>query len=265
MSDLMIRNVCILLLMLMSCTGSKETPPEVIESYRLLKSELDEDAIGESIKKLEDFRKDNSQYKISWIIEEDMAGLKENVDGRFHMARELARGGDLERSEKMINDLANYLPDTKEGELAEEYLQFEFHQFKATRLMMDERFDEAEHVIIELLKKDLTEQQTIHAENLLDGINTAIHGRSRAESQKMKAACHKLYTLLRMHEARRGEYPNSLTLASFSLGDKSDQQFIKNNLSSIDRYKVTREGFSFVAIGRDGTTAIPVTQDGVGK
>jgi len=255
--------MCILLMSLFSCGEKRETPPEVRESYQQLKSELDEDSLGESIKILEDFRSDHSAYTIFWIIDEDIARLRKTINGQLRMAREMARDGDLERAEIMIKDLAEHFPDTEDGEMAEKHLQFEFYRLKATRLMMDENFDEARQAINELMEKDLTAQQAYYAENLLDGISTAMHGRSKAEAQIVKAACHKLFMLLKMYEARHGYYPGSLTLASMSLGDHSDQKYIKSALSAIINYKVSEEDFSFTAVSKDGKTHILVTQDGL--
>jgi hypothetical protein len=52
--------------------------------------------------------------------------------GRFLEARDVARGGDLARAERMLTDLARTVPDTEEGRLAAHYLRFEFPLFKAS-------------------------------------------------------------------------------------------------------------------------------------
>lgn len=247
----------------LACGGGKDTPPEVLESYRQVKSELDEEALGASIGRLEELLEKYSEYTISSVIRQDIEAMRDKVDGRFDMARQLAREGELERAERILRDLVTYFPETKDGERAGEYMRFEFPVFKAQRLMMDGRVGEAESVLEEVKTKELEPQQARIVEQILDGLSNARYGVEKARVQSMKAACKQLHTLLEMYRAEHGEYPGSLSLSALELGGSSSEKVIKENLSSIENYRGSQDRFSLTAVGRDGETRINITQDGI--
>ena len=74
-------------LLLAGCAVIRPTPPEVRASYEQLKSVLNEDTPGESIQKLEAFRKECARYEISTAIQQDITNLRGQAPGRFHKAR----------------------------------------------------------------------------------------------------------------------------------------------------------------------------------
>jgi predicted Zn-dependent protease len=246
-----------------SCGEKKETPPEVEEIYKHLKSELDEDCIGESINRLEGFQKVNENYSISITVKEDVDQLRDQLEGRYHVARELAREGELERAEKILKDLIMYFPDTDDGEKAERYMQFDFDMFKATQLMMDNRYEEAEQTIREVMTRELTLQQAENAERLLDGLTNAKRGHAISRIQSMKAACHRLYLLLTRYRVENDNYPEHLNLHSLDFVDSASERALQKSLSAIEDYQASKKGFSLTAVGKDSRTRIRITQDGV--
>jgi hypothetical protein len=255
--------LCLFLATIFACGGREVTPPDVEEAYFKLRSELDADSLGESIKLLEDFLEAHADYQIVAVIKQDISQLRDQVEGRFHVARELARGGELERAEKILLDLIEYFPDTDDGEMGERHLQFDFYMFKATQLMMDGDLDNAEQAVREVMTNDLTVQQTEHAENLLDGLSKARHSKAMSQVHSRRAACQRLHVNMAVYYVEYDGYPENLSIDSLDFMDSTSQRFIRKNLSAIEDYEVSKRNFSLVAVGKDGKTRFRVTQDGV--
>lgn len=259
---LVILSLILAALIILSC-GKKQTPEHVLKSYEKLKSELGQDAIGESIKKLEDFGKMNRSYKIADVVSEEIKKLREKIDGRFHFAKELARSGEFEQAEKILKDLAQYFPDTEDGKLAKKDLQFDFYMFKAQTLTMKRQLDEAEQIIKELLEKDISSDQKEIAERLLDSISISKQATEQSRLANMKSFCANLRILLEMYYNENGSYPAHLSLDSLKLGDQSTTERAREYLSAIESYTTSNNHFSFIAVSKDGKTRLRVTQDGI--
>jgi hypothetical protein len=48
-------------------------------------------------------------------VKSDITRYRSIASGRYHEARDLARKGEFERAERILKDLAQFLPDTKAG------------------------------------------------------------------------------------------------------------------------------------------------------
>jgi len=247
----------------MGCATRKPTPPEVLQSYETLRSELDEDAPGGSIAKLEAFRDRHAHYDISTAAARDISALRARTTGSFAKARELARQDEFPRAEKILKDLAENLPDTEDGRLARQYLKFEFRFFKAQRLLMQGRAEEAERAIRAPLAGDLTAQQVEQRERLLDAISNVKRAKAMAGAARAENACRMLQMLLNQYHAENGKFPPSLSLQDGDFPDASVRDRIREGLSAIEDYRPSEKGFSFVGIGRDGQSRIRTTESRV--
>ena len=92
------------------CSRSQPTPPEVEAELRALLETVDQETPGASLARLTEFRKEYSRYDIVTEIDGEIDRLRSVADGRYHEARELAREGDFDRAEGMLEDLATHLP-----------------------------------------------------------------------------------------------------------------------------------------------------------
>ena len=247
------------------CSRKEPTPVEVLTSYQELRSQLDEDALGESIQKLTAFRDAYAKYQISTTVTGDISRLREQVKGRLHTARELAREGKLERAEKIIKDLANHFADMDEGQMARQFMQFDFFMLKANRLMQERRLDEAEQTIKGLLKKELTTEQVFLAERVLDGISQAKLSQAMSTVAQLQNAARNLQVVLHMHFAEQGKYPPTLSMENLGSIEPSVQNRIRESLAAIEDYRVSDTGFSLLAVGKDGKSRFRVTQDAIRK
>ncbi|MBI4529201.1 MAG: hypothetical protein HY695_35835 [Deltaproteobacteria bacterium] len=225
-----------------------------------LRSNLDEDASGEAIAKLEKFRDRYSRFHVSTIVSQEIAKLRAQVKGRFHVARELAREGELERAEKIIRDLAHHFAATDDGRWAKEFLGFDFYLWKANHLIRDQRFDEAEESLNELFKKYPAPARISEAERMLDAITQAQAGRARTVQAQARSASVQLQVLLRSYYRKHRRYPGALALDQLDLDQPIVQSKIKGNLSAISDYQFSDGGFSLITVAKDGKTRFRVTQ-----
>ena len=242
-----------------SSYGKKETPPDVMQQYEELLSQLDMDAIGESIKRLEEFRARNAQYEVADAVEKEIKRLRREVKGRFHRACDIAGDGEFDRAEKMLVDLATYFPETKDGRLARAYLEFDFYMFKARRFLESERPGEAEQALRELLKRDLSAAQAEQVERMLDTASNMKRAREMSAANRVHAVCKTLQMALKRRYMEYGEYPTVLSLDRLDFVNADVRKQARMVLSAIEGYTSSGDSFSFVAVGRDGNIRFRVT------
>lgn len=245
------------------CAGLQETPVEVLEEYDHLASSLDPDRLGESIQRLRTFREQQSRYFISRKADELIAGLLDKVEGRYRLARDLARDNELERAETILRDLAQHLPDTRDGRDAAGYLRFEFPFFKAQWLMREKQADEAEVVARELAGGDLTDIQSQQVQLLLDNVSTMNHSLQKAEEARTMSAGRQLQIHLQRGFARTKRYPAELILDRVDLGRPERNESLRGDLSAIEDYRSSERGFSLMVVSPSGRYRFLVTESGV--
>ena len=249
------------LLFFFSCQKS-ETPDFVSESYDDLCKNIDKDQLGKGIKELKAFKERSVQYKIADKVTQKIEALGAKVEGRFAKARDLVREENLERAEKILQDLAIDLSETNDGKMAKEYLRFEFPMSKANHLLVNRQFDKAKSVLLELRKNKLTANETQHLERLFDSIANTEKAQGMAGKQKFKAACKIISISLKKHYAEWGEYPKTLTLKSEVIMKKSPE-FLSESVSGIENYKAGKKGFSMTVVGTNPDNKANITQKGV--
>jgi hypothetical protein len=242
------------LVLLAACTGEQDTPADVMAQYAQLKAGLDPGAIGQSIQRLEAFETAHARYRIAAPVRGDIAQLRKQASERFHLARELARGADLARAEKILNDLATTLPDTDPGRMAKAFMQFDFPMLKAGLLMTERRFTEVDETMRRLLTTDLTAVQTSQVERVLDAVHAAVLA-------SLDSACHRLRVALR-GGVRPGWPLSKRALAGAPARGGSRGPGRDRGIPLVDRELSGRGRFSFVAVGKDGKTRRRVTEKG---
>jgi hypothetical protein len=243
-------------LLLVACGSQQDTAADVATQYAQLKATLDPDTVGQSIHTLETFKRGHAHERIVAQIDQDIGMLREQARDRFHLARELIRGNDTARAEKILHDLSTRLPDTEVGRMAKEFMAFDFYMIKANRLMNDRRLAEAEKTLRGLSAAKLSPAQAGQVERVLD----TIHDASIASLENV---CRQLLVALQAFHAQDGQYPAALSLNNLPNLDPTFESQIKESISSIEGYRATRDTFSFVAVGKDGTSRQRVTERGL--
>jgi len=245
------------------CAAKRETPPEVARAYEELLARADADAPGALVAGLERFRRDNARYRISATVSDEIKRVRRTAEGRYHLARDLAREGALGRAERILTDLADNLPDTDDGRSAVQYLKFDFPFFKAQQLMAAGDFDEAERTARRLLANRVAPPQSDAIERLLDAIAAARKAAERAAMGRAMSAGQVLRVCLQSLFAERGAYPSQLSFEALELGDPTAEAQVRKALSAIEEYVASGSGFSLVAVGKDGKTRVRVSGEGV--
>ena len=229
------------------CSKPQPTPPEVTAEFEALLEGVDVERPGASVARLNAFMERNRQYDVVTRVEEEIVRLRYLADGRYHQAREIAREGDFDRAEAMLQDLAQ-LPETSDGESAKEHLEFDFYFGKAQWLMVRQRWEESGEVARLLLDRDLTRAQKDQLETILDNAGHVGAARSQAVRAQAQAACRQLTIYLEMQYAEEGQYPSRLTLSDVEEWDPMGSRSILRHLSSIENYQPTDQGYEFTAV-----------------
>ena len=232
----------------LGCSKSQPTPAEVAAEFLALLETVDEERPGASVARLTEFMNANSRYEIVAEVESEIDRLRSLADGRYHEAREIAREGDFDRAEGMLQDLATHLPETSAGESAKEHLGFDFYLGQAQWLMVRQRWEEGSEVVRPLLERDLTRAQREQVETILDGAGVVGAAHSQAERAQTRAATRNLVIYLETMNAEEGAYPSQLSLSDVEKWDPIGSRSILRTLSAIEDYQRTDRGYSFVAV-----------------
>lgn len=251
--------VVLLLSVVISCAKEKApTPPTVAARYYALLDSLEDDPPEASVARLETFRREYDGYQIADTVRAELDRYRAAATGRYHEARELARQGDFDRAERILEDLAEYLADTPDGESAKRYLEFEFYFGKAKWLLARQRHRECEVVARALLKRDLTAFQADQVEAILDNVGYVDAAFSMSELSVAQNACRQLSVMLVQQYVEEGRYPSSLSLSDVKSWGPHSSDSILRGLSAIEAYKVSEHSFSFVGVSTEGRHRIHV-------
>jgi tetratricopeptide (TPR) repeat protein len=242
----------VLLALAVSCSRQKApTPAELQARFRALVDTLDTTTPGRSVEQLDAFLREAAKYEIADSVQMEMEKYRAATRGRYHQARSLAREGEFDAAESMLQDLA-LLPDTDDGQSARHHLEFEFYIEKARWLLVRQRFDEAEAVARELLTRDLNRFQADEAEKILDYTGHAGAATQMVSRQQARDACTQLIILLANLYINDGGYPAALSIGDLERLDPYASRFLVNSLSSIDEYSATTDHYSLVAVSKGG-------------
>jgi hypothetical protein len=245
-----------------ACSKPQPTPPEVAAEYQALLQGVDPGRPGASAARLAAFLETCRPYEIAPEVEAEIDRLRSLVDGRYHAARELARQGDFDRAEAILEDLA-HLPDTPDGASAREHLAFDFHLGKAQWLMVRQRWEESEEVARLLVDRDLAREQQEQVEMILDRAGHVGAARFEAVRFQARAACRHLLILLEMKYAEEGQFPARFSLSDVEDWDPAGSGSIVRALSSIEGYRPSDRGVSFTAVSSEGGHRIRIVDGAI--
>lgn len=240
------------------CSRPEPTPPEVTAEYEALLEAVPAQPPGVSVARLKEFQERYQGFDIATPVEAEIDRIRALADGRYHEARELAREGEFDEAEAVLQDLATHLPETSGGESAAEHLAFDFYFGKAQWLMVRQRWEESEEVARILLDRELTRAQREQLEAILDNAGHVGAARSQAVRAQARAARRHITILLEMMYAEEGRYPSQLSLADMEAWDPMGSRSIRRALSSIEDYRATDRGASFTAVSAAGQHRIRV-------
>jgi hypothetical protein len=234
------------------------TPHEVEMEFLSIVESADPDRPGKSAVELHEFLRANAGYEIADTVRVEIDRFRAAAADRYHDARELARRGKFDRSRDILTDLAEYFPDTPEGQSAREYLKFDFDMGRAKWLMVRQRFVECEAVARDLLDRDLTAHQMAQVEDILDSVGYVAAAQKQAERSSAESACQQLRVLLANEYVEMGGYPSRLSLEDIEEMDPFASRDIQRGLSAIENYHATRDGYSLVAVSAHGNHRIAI-------
>jgi tetratricopeptide (TPR) repeat protein len=251
--------VTILLSVVIGCAKEKApTPPSVAAQFYALLDSLVNDPPGAAVDSLEAFLHQYGTYQIADMVRTELNRFREKARGRYHEARELARRGEFDDAERILEDLAQHLADTPDGENAKRYLEFEFYFSKAKWLMVRQRYEECEVVARALLERDLTAFQADQVEMILDNVGYVDTALSLSERANARNACRQLSIMLAQQYVEEGIFPSSLSFSDVKSWGPHNSEYILRGLSAIEDYKASKHSFSFVGVSENGRHRIRV-------
>lgn len=251
------------LLIVSACKGRTETPPQVDRAYRELVASLDEKAPGASFARLRDFARRHERYSISAEADAALEAWRARMEAAYRRGRDLVREDRFDEAEAVLEDLAP-LEDERAGRLARDFLAYDFHKVKASRLLAKGDVAAAQAAARELRAKPLTEAQMAEAERLLDSASIVDAGVQMTRTTAFQSAARSIQVLLHSTYAEEGQYPAALTLDSPALASLRGTGLLRG-VAAIEGYTATADSFSFVLVGRDPRQRIRVTQNGIEK
>jgi hypothetical protein len=235
------------------CSCKRElrpTPAAVADHYHALVDTLDDARPGACAAALTKFLEEAGRYQIADSARAQIRHFELMAHGGYHEARELAREGEFDRAEEMLQDLS-WL-DTEDGRSAHEHLRFEFYMEKARWLLVRQRFDEADAVARELLGHDLNRFQRNEAEKVLDYTGNVGAAMQMAKGTEERSACKQLTVFLATMYVDNGTYPETFSLEDLQQMDPYNAQAMGRMFSSFDEYQASRDHYSLVAVAKSG-------------
>lgn len=237
----------------LGCEREKEpTPPAIADRYHALVDTLSMENPGSSTDALRSFLVESRRYTVADSVQLQLQRFNAASEGRYRTARELAREGDFDRAEAMLQDLA-LLPDNEDGKSARQHLEFEFYMEKARWLLVHQRFDEAGDVARTLQARHLSGFQRDEADKILDYTGLANDAMQMSARQSTRAACKQIIVLFASFYVDDGQYPGTFSIADLERFDPYSAKSIARSITAIEDYRASQDHYSMVAVGKDGS------------
>ena len=161
--------------------------------------------------RLKHFAERHTQSAIASSLDRDMALWRERLQPAYLAARDLARDGQFDKAERMLADLA-LVPDEPAGNQSAEFLAFEFHRLKASRLLVTGDAAGAEQAARDMLAQPLGDDQLTAAQQLLDTTALANLGATMMRTTALESSARTLQVFLHSQYADNGQFPERLSL-----------------------------------------------------
>lgn len=258
-----VQNCCLIVIIvalaLTGCNDKKtETPRTVAEEFHVLLDSVGGEPPEIAADRLQEFLREYGDYQVADSVQLALDHLGEASGDRYHEARELARQGEFDRAQKVLEGLVEHFPETPAGENAARYLEYEFYFGKAQWLLVRQRYEESGAVARALLEHDLTPFQTDQVEQILDNVGYIDAAYNQSERFAAKNACRQLSMMLAAQYAMEGQYPSRLSLDDARNLDPYSADQGLSSLSAIEDYKGSDNKFSFVGVSKSGKHRIRV-------
>lgn len=247
--------------MLAGCHSQLATPPEVQAAYTELVASLDPEAPGLSLMRLKYFAQRHARYQIASTVERDVAAWQIRLQPAYLAARDLVRDGQFDQAERVLADLA-LVPDEPAGKQSSEFLAFEFHRVKASRLLVAGDAAGAERAARSVIGQPLGDQQQAAAQQLLDAAALATLGTQMTMTTALQSSARTLQVFLHSQYADNGQYPEHLTLEDPQLSQLLDLGAL-GAIGALEDYKATPDTFSVVVVGKGTGQRLRITQRGI--
>lgn len=255
--------VLLMALLLCGACGKTEAPAEVAGAYAALRTVFDADTPGMNIQLLEAFARQNDKYRIADEARAEAAKLRGQVAGIYERARDAERAGDVARAERILTDLAEFLPDTTDGREAARHMVFEFPFFKARQLVGDQQFDEAEGILRGLRDRAENPGQRRQIETLLDTVALSRTASAASATARFDAACRQVYAALSHYRARNHRWPPLVSVDLLGPGGLDCPAWVSETVTAIQDYRASGAGVSMTVVGQNGDCRARVTENGV--
>jgi len=233
-----------------ACQSSRATPPEVRSAHVALRASLDPAAPGLSLLRLQEFARRHARYDIAPEVSRDITRWQPLLEPAYRRARDLAREGAFDAAEDILADLA-LVPDQPAGRQAREFLAFEFHEVKASRLLVTGDAEGAEAAARQALGRPLDEGQMAAAQQLLDAAALAKLGATMTRTTALRSAAKVLQTWLYSNYVDNGRFPERLTLDDPDLAPLRDTGTL-DVVAGFEDYRAADDTFSVLVVGRSG-------------
>ncbi len=245
-----------------ACEARRSATPEERTSQAALNASLEQERPGLSLLRLQDFARRHADSSIAADTEQEMQRWRDLLRPAYLRARDLARRGEFDEAQAVLSDLA-LVPEEPEGRLAREFLAFEFHKLKASRLLVTGDTAGAGQAARALLAQPLGDQEMHAAQQLADVAALAELGARMTRTSAFQSAARTLQVFLHGFYADNGAYPERLSLDLPELSQMRDAGALRA-IAAIESYAATTDTFSLIVVGHGGER-LRLTQTGLGE
>jgi hypothetical protein len=243
-----------------SCGLFSQTPPEVARAYAQLLGGLDPARPGSAVARLQEFGRRNRAYSIAATVDKDLGPWKGQLEPAYRRARDLTREGRFDEAQAILVDLAQ-LPEEPAGRMAQQFLSFEFHQLKASQLLLKGDTAGARAAATELRNLPLDETKRPEAESLLDSVGMVDSAVRMTRTTAFQSAARSIHVALISSFMDEGRYPETFNLDSPVLANLRNTGLLRT-VSTVTDYVVKGDEFSLIVTGQNGER-MRITNTGV--
>jgi hypothetical protein len=235
---------------LAGCDSRVPAPPDVRAEHAELVASLDENAPGLAVLRLQEFARRRERYAPALGVQQDIGRWQALLEPAYRKARDLARDGAFDEAERILVDLA-LVPDEPAGRLSRDFLAFEFHKLKASRLLVAGDAEGAETAARQALDRPLGDEQMAAAQQMLDTAALAKLGAEMTRTTALQSAARTVQVCLVSYFVEYGRYPERFTLEDPALEMARATRTV-DVVARFEDYRADPETFSLIVVGRSG-------------
>lgn len=232
------------------CDSRVPAPPDLRAEHAELVASLDQNAPGLAVLRLQEFARRRQRYASALGVQDDIARWQALLEPAYRKARDLARDGAFDEAERVLVDLA-LVPDEPAGRLSRDFLAFEFHKLKASRLLVAGDAEGAETAARQALARPLGDEQMAAAQQVLDMAALAKLGAEMTRTTALQSAARTVQVCLVSYYVEYGSYPERFTLDDPALEMARSTRTL-DAVARFEDYRGDTERFSLVVVGKSG-------------